>query len=83
MAADRWWQRDVECPYYLAETKNVIECEGIMRGSTIRSKFRSLKNKAEHAEDFCAGNFYGCPLYQLLEEENERRYKEGSLWEKD
>lgn len=83
MAAEQRRKRDVECPYYHYEYPKYIECEGIIRGTLMKNYFRSEKKKGEHAYDFCAGNYRGCPLYQLLEEEHERRYQEGSLWEND
>ena len=71
MAAEQRRKRDAECPYYHAEYPKFIECEGIIEGTLTRNYFRSANKKEEYALDFCAGNHYGCPLYQLLEEEYE------------
>ena len=63
-----FYAKDVKCPYYQYDdpASRAIICESVLPESTIKSRFRS-KNALEHQIiKRCAGDFKGCPWYQVV-----------------
>ena len=59
----------VRCPYYCKESPIDIKCVGICGSHTI-NEFSSGREKIAWKEDFCIGNYQGCPLcISLIEDE--------------
>ena len=53
----------VICPFYKKESSTEIKCTGIV-GVHTTTDFNSKKAKEYHKEDFCCGNYNGCPICQ-------------------
>lgn len=52
----------VMCPYYCKDAPIEIKCKGLC-GSHTLNVFENGKAKRLYKEDFCCGNYQGCPLY--------------------
>lgn len=59
---------DVLCPYYQYEdTKHsCMICEGMLPGSTMRSRFRSGAALRRHLAVFCCDAYEKCPWCRIL-----------------
>ena len=54
------------CPFYIAEAKSSITCEGIVGAATV-SRFPSEEEKTYHEANFCMGQTCsGCGVYSAL-----------------
>lgn len=59
-------QRDVGCPYYRGDDGAVsITCEGIMEGSTTRTRFARKEEWTVWVQARCAGAWESCPFFAL------------------
>ena len=63
-----YYSADVKCPYYMRDDPRActITCEGVLPGSTVKSHFPGKKAILTQIERRCAGNYKGCPWYQVV-----------------
>ncbi len=54
-----------ECPYYSAESRYGITCEGIIKGTKIINKFSTEQEKNEHIKEKCCHYPNVCSLAQI------------------
>lgn len=57
----------IECPFYIAEGKGFITCEGVLRNTRCVQKFKTDKQKICHEELVCSVNGgRGCEHYKTV-----------------
>lgn len=56
---------DIKCPFYIADKKKAIRCQGFVSGVTTTHHFDSVENKEYHLECFCKKSVSKelCPHY--------------------
>lgn len=63
----------IECPFYLAEGKSFISCEGILNGTKSIHRFESDKDKVGYENNVCCINGgKACPHYKIINSLYER-----------
>ena len=63
--------KDAQCPFFCAHTKNSVVCEGMIPGSSARLNFESAKTKNIQYEVFCCGKYENCEMYRAIQEKYE------------
>lgn len=61
----------VLCPFYVAENKATIKCEGKMSAYEIFI-FKNCRAKRTHVEKFCQKNYRQCKHYNAVNEKYEK-----------
>ncbi len=60
-------EASIKCPFYSAENKDYICCEGIIAGTCMTTRFATKQTKKEHLKNNCflvdGGN---CPMAKNL-----------------
>lgn len=66
--AESWRQADIVCPFFRNEDEKnkSINCEGIVEGSVICSRFRSPKKREKQLSTFCENQYQDCVVYQAI-----------------
>jgi hypothetical protein len=59
------------CPFYLAEAKQKIYCEGLSHGSTIHLAFGSARNCEKYKAAKCRSSYKSCLISRMLFEKYE------------
>lgn len=61
-----YYSKDALCPYYQYDdpTARAVICEGVLPGSTIRSRFQSKDQFQRYMKDRCCGDFKTCHWYR-------------------
>lgn len=55
------------CPYYHADLKNYIGCEGLEEGQNIQIKFSRMADKQSWMKRYCKRMAYcACPIAQMI-----------------
>lgn len=55
------------CPYYHADLKNYIGCEGLEEGQNIQIKFSLMADKQNWMKRYCKRMAYcACPIAQMI-----------------
>lgn len=52
------------CPFYKAEDKNIIYCEGVVPNSTIQNAFQGSAEK--YKNKYCCKDWQSCLIAQML-----------------
>ncbi len=63
---------DVKCPYYVNEDHTVINCQGVLKGSTVQKHvFKNKKLKEFHKIIYCNDitRYKRCKICTLIEKE--------------
>lgn len=55
---------EAQCPFYKAEDKNIIYCEGVKDNSSIHNAFPG--NAAAYKKEFCCGDWESCLIAKAL-----------------
>ena len=55
---------EAQCPFYKAEDRNIIYCEGVKENSSIHNAFAG--NAAEYKKEFCCGDWKNCLIAKAL-----------------
>ena len=55
---------EAQCPFYKAEDKNIIYCEGVKDNSSIHNAFPG--SAAAYKKEFCCDNWEGCLIAKAL-----------------
>ena len=63
-----YYSVDVKCPFYMCDDPRActITCEGVLPGSTVKSHFPDKKAIHSQIGKHCAGDYRGCPWYQVV-----------------
>lgn len=66
--AESWRQADIVCPFFRNEDEKnkSINCEGIVEGSVICSRFRSPKKRERQLNIYCERDYRRCEIYQAI-----------------
>ena len=57
----------IECPFYLKEGKGFIVCEGLIKNTTILSRFPDNDTKKDYQQEFCScKGGRKCLLYRAI-----------------
>ena len=59
---------DVECPFYVRDNLKTVclFCEGVLPGSSLRSKFPDKPALLAHMRKYCCEDYRSCPWCRLL-----------------
>lgn len=63
---ETWKAADVQCPFYVKDCPQTIECEGMLEQTTDILKFHTADAKNTHMGVYCVGRFQSCPKYQSV-----------------
>lgn len=55
---------EAQCPFYKAEDRNIIYCEGVKDNSSIHNAFPG--SAAAYKKEFCCDNWEGCLIAKAL-----------------
>ena len=55
------------CPFYQAENKQMIICDGITDGSHIKLTFDTSTLAKAYKKQFCKNRYFDCCIYAMLE----------------
>ena len=55
---------EAQCPFYKAEDRNIIYCEGVKDNSSIHNAFPG--NAAEYKKEFCCDDWESCLIAKAL-----------------
>ena len=68
MSSCSYLQGRAACPFYLMDTTRPpnIQCEGLEGGNKIIMQFRNGIQKKDYFDDYCAGYYWQCPVYQIV-----------------
>jgi hypothetical protein len=60
----------IKCPFYISENFNSINCEGYLKGTSLRQIFPSKNMKEDWQRKFCRKIIActGCPVYKNANE---------------
>ena len=61
----------VRCPYYIDDTRNSIQCEGIGCADKTTSGFVSSRDCTEFFEVYCCNYCEDCPIYKIINDKYE------------
>lgn len=61
-----WKSVNVKCPFYIDEDAASIKCEGMMPKSTLRQRFRNVRDKDFTKMVHCEKKYAQCPIYLML-----------------
>ena len=64
--------KSIQCPFFHAEEKQRIYCEGVSPDTSIHLVFISPRVKAEYRNARCNKDFCTCKIFQL----NDQKYDE-------
>lgn len=57
-----------ECPFYIAEGKRGVRCEGLVKGSSLRLNFNREKSFLHFRENHCCSmQWEQCPIARMLD----------------
>lgn len=60
---------NVKCPYYLADSSQEIQCEGIFRNTVCKHRYKKAMDKASFFEKYCCSYAWtSCRMAALLNE---------------
>ena len=67
--AESWRQADIKCPFFRNENEKEksINCEGILNGSVVCSRFRSPKKREKQLRLFCEDEYTRCEIYKAID----------------
>lgn len=57
------------CPYYLHESKQMVDCVGIKDDTVIHLAFANATESMEYKKDNCKSNYAKCIIYKMLKQE--------------
>lgn len=60
---------EAQCPFYKAEDKNIIYCEGVQKNSSIHNAFPG--NAAAYKKTYCCNNWESCIIAKALRQKYE------------
>lgn len=68
MSSCSYLQGRAICPFYLMDNTQPpnIHCEGLEEGNKIIMQFRNGIQKKDYFDDYCAGYYWQCPVYQIV-----------------
>lgn len=67
MPQDKTYQsRYVLCPFYKADSKHALKCEGIVPRSSINITFDTDKKKSNYMKKMCCVDYKECRIAQAL-----------------
>ena len=61
-------RKNVMCPFYKKENRQVIYCEGVQENSSIHVTFGECSACKTYKDTKCQVNYKSCPVYKALEE---------------
>ena len=61
-----WQNPDVSCPYYKADSKQEIQCEGIESRSKIALRYERMAEKKRQIREYCCKNWRQCEISRML-----------------
>ena len=69
-----FFSKDALCPYYQYDDPagRAVVCEGIVPGSTIRSRFPSKEDYQHYLRSRCCRDYKDCPWFILVNRSYER-----------
>ena len=56
----------VKCPYYKADNKQMIFCEGVREGTALHLAFDTHPNLINYKKEFCRGCWNQCLIAEAL-----------------
>ncbi len=54
------------CPFYIAEARQKIYCEGVSRGNTLHLAFGNRRDCEEYKTANCRSSYKSCPISRML-----------------
>lgn len=63
----RYISKKVICPYYLHESRQVINCSGVADNTVLHLAFANAGKWQDYKQNICCSNFAKCPIYRMLE----------------
>lgn len=63
--------RPMQCPFYYGDTSLEIKCKDSMTGEGLAGVatatcFKTIEDRTEYMNDFCAGCYMGCEVYRAF-----------------
>ncbi len=58
--------RDAQCPFFSAHTRDSVFCESMIPDSHVKLHFDSVQKKKLHYEVFCCCRYKNCELYEAI-----------------
>lgn len=58
--------KSAQCPFYTADVKQAVHCEGLFHGNTIHMVFQSEKKWKSYMKRFCCGEYKDCLICKML-----------------
>ncbi|MGI5976171.1 MAG: hypothetical protein ACOX68_00545 [Candidatus Limivicinus sp.] len=55
---------EAQCPFYKAEDRNLIYCEGVEKNSSIHNAFSH--SAAAYKRHYCCGDWHSCLIAKML-----------------
>lgn len=62
--AHDWIDDEAQCPFYKAEDKNIIYCEGVTDSSTVHNAFPG--SAAAYKKEYCCRKWEDCLIAKAL-----------------
>lgn len=68
MANGSFFQARAICPFFVTDSTQPpnIHCEGLEEGNKIIMQFRRGEQKKSYFDDYCAGYYWQCPIFQMI-----------------
>lgn len=70
----------VKCPFYRKDNyQDRVFCESPLDfgGRYVALSFRDRQYLLNHIDEFCCGNYQGCPVFQMIRDSKYREEHEG------
>ena len=61
-----WQNPDVGCPFYKADNKWEIQCEGLENRSKIVLRYERMAEKKRQIREYCCRNWEMCEINRML-----------------
>ena len=69
LSMKRYISNCVVCPYYLHESKQMVDCIGIKDDTVIHLAFANATESLMYKKDNCKSNYTKCIIYKMLKQE--------------
>lgn len=67
MSNGKYRDKNVQCPFYVCESKRVITCEGIQKGTCLNVSFLNSLDKKAYKKIQCTKINCSCRISRMLE----------------